>query len=246
MDKFKLLNKITLMYLFGLIIITVYGYIYLIDPIKKSIDDKTVELSTLKDKVESVKSQIPEKMDKNTIDRAKSLPTTIFDPSVLGYDSTTANAYILDGLLKKVKSTKNKVLEIAFETEAPQGEAHPAVNTPPAAPNAPTINQQLTSLASNGTLATPQATASGMPSIPQPLPIQKTIVKIQMLSTYGSVQNLLEKLYTWKYLAGIKKISIDDQSEDGGILKAIIEVELYIKTGTNTPIMPSSPIATTL
>lgn len=236
MGNLKFINKVTLVYLAIFLIVVFYGYLYFIKPAQGSINEKLSQLDTLGENIKTIQAQTPAKIKNEQSDNNnRDLSTKVFDPYQYGFDLTTGNAFFLDALLKKVKNTKNKVVEFSFSTQNAAGNiSTPSINVP--AMNAPAmnggLNKQLGSLFINGNTDVSSPEVGTTTQVTANLPLDKTVIKLEMVSTYSSMQSLLESLFAWEYLVGVNSIEISDEKGSGGKLRANLEVELYVKTKT--------------
>jgi hypothetical protein len=231
MGNLKFINKVTLVYLAIFLIVVFYGYLYFIKPAQGSINEKLSQLDTLGENIKTIQAQTPAKIKSDKSDNNnRDLSTKVFDPYQYGFDLATGNAFFLDALLKKVKNTQNKVIEFSFSTQTASGNISvPSINVPAMSGG---LNKQLGSLFINGNTGDATPNSGTTTQVIASLPLDKTVIKLEMVSTYGSMQNLLESLFAWEYLVGVNSIEISDEKGSGGKLRANLEVELYVKTKT--------------
>lgn len=226
-DKVKFIDKKTIVILIFLLIILIYGYIYAVKDLASSYNDKTTQIETLKTNIELVKAQVTAKKDSIMNNRRQNLPVNIFEPELFGIDESSGMAYLLDSLLKKVKESKNKVIEISFASN------NSSESQNSSSEDSTALNKQITKFLIDPSKHSPESSSDSKKEEENSLPLNKTTVKLSLVSTYGSIQELIEKIYTWKYLVGIKTIKIEDNNNDGGNLYAEVEIDLYTKLQTS-------------
>lgn len=227
MGNLKFISKITLVYFIFLLIVVFYGYMYFIKPLHLSVKDKVYQLDQLSSNIKTIQAQTPAREKKEVSDYSNgTFATKVFDPYLYGFDSATGHAFFLDLFLKKVKNTNNKVIEFSFSTENPSGNISSSVANSSATTSG--LNKQIGNFFTNGTMeGSPSGQSVAEASVS--LPIDKTTIKLELVSTYDSMQKLLESLLSWKYLVSINSVEISDDNGVGGKLRANLVVELYLK-----------------
>jgi len=211
----ELFTKDTKIFLIVIILILGYGFGYLIPPITTSITEKQSQISELSTQVidlEKKKSAIvtPQHSDTN-------VPIVIFKSPYAGTDSESAGMELVYQLLKIIGATGNKITEISMTSGAANQ------TTQPSQP------QQQSNIA--GMMGSIMNNSSQQQSVSTSSTSSAGTLNVSMSldSSYISLQNLLQKVSTWSYLAEVKDLSIRSKENNPTNLTAKLSIDLYIQ-----------------
>ena len=210
--KKLLLHKNLILLFLSLVFLFFVGYGSIVTPLIKNtineynnIADIEQQISTLKLQKEAQKAQIELEIKKQ-IENAKNLPLVIYTSSYPGMGIDAASYDLVAQVLKLVRDSRNSVTEISFDP----GTAS-AVAASPAATPAAAMDPSQSMIAPSGP------------------PFSTLILKLSLDSNFGSLQELLQKLYNWKYLIAIKDAVISPvDKENPNKLKVNLTLELYV------------------
>lgn len=213
----KLIDKNTICYAATLALIMVFASIQFVFPKFGEIMDKQKMITDLKDQL----SQETVKQQSLLQSASKDLPVSIYKSSYQGLDLENSAVDLVEQFVQITRATKNRIIEISFSSK-------PLELSTPALP-----------------ASTVPASSSSTPGAPATPPVATTAqssagiitLTLTINNTYLSLQDLLRKIYVWKYLAAIKDIviSIDpstlNQTQNNG----------SSSTGAMIESMPSMP-----
>lgn len=203
----KIITKNVIYYAITLVLLVGFCSIQFIFPKFGEVMDKQKMIDDLKDQV----SQETSKQQSLMQSASKKLPVDIYKASYPGLDLENSAVDLVDEFVQMIRQTNNKIVEISFTSKPLQlASAEPTATATSAASATSTASSATTGSSSASTSSTPPVVASPPPQTNCGI----VTLNLTLDNSYLSLQNLLRKIYNWKYLAAIKDVVINPDSSD--------------------------------
>jgi|GEM_PF-3225330 len=206
----ELFTKDTKILVIVIILILGYGFGYVMPPLLGQLTEKQGKISELSAQIiELEKKKAAIVVPQHTETPKTNIPIAIFKSPYVGVDFESSGMDLVYQLLKIIGATGNKITEISMTPAAPTSNA-PASSTP--ASPAPVLE----------TMTKTQQSSIDISSV------GTLNVSMSLDCSYISLQNLLQKVSTWDYLAEVKNLSIEPNQSNPNSLTAKLSIDLYI------------------
>jgi hypothetical protein len=205
----ELITKDIKIYIVVIVIILGYGFGRLIPPLVTAITEKQTQIKDTSNQVIELEKKKAGLTIPKTVETVKvDLPIKIFKSAYNGTDVESAGMELVYQLLKIVGSTGNKITEIAM--------------VPGAAATAPAPAAAVSGESSGSSIPAPAPPPAASTSF------STLTVNMTIDCSYISMQNLLQKVSTWNYLAEVKILDLKPKLGNPNQLESIISIDLYI------------------
>lgn len=201
----NIIDKNIIILLVVLVVLIGFGYGTFVIPQCTQIFKKDKEIAGVQTKITDLTNKIKAN---DSSKENKPLTLAVYTSPYPGLDTENASVDLVDYLIGVVRETGNKIEEISFSTNV----------ATPAATGSETTSDNTSAPAT----AAPAASAS------LPTNLGTLTLNLSLSSSYVSLLNLLQSIYTWKYLVGIKDLSIMPSQSNVTKLDIKLTVDLYI------------------
>ncbi|MDD3013343.1 MAG: hypothetical protein PHC34_06530 [Candidatus Gastranaerophilales bacterium] len=209
----ELFTKDTKILILVILLILGYGFGYIIPPVISQLTENQKLINELSKQVIDMEKKnaaiiVPQKSEP----KQKKVPIVIYKSPYTGTDFESAGMELVYQLLKIISDTGNKITEISLTPSTSSQSTQPQQNQPqPSSNDAVAVvitstSQQSTDVSSTGTIN----------------------VSMSLDCSYISLQNLLQRVSTWNYLAEIKNLSIEPKQNNPNKLISKLSIDLYI------------------
>jgi hypothetical protein len=177
------------------------------------------ELSTQIIELEKKKAELT--VPEHTEVTQRDINIAIFKSLNAGVDLETAGMELVYQLLKIVGVTGNKITEISITPST--AVAQSTQSQEKSGGMSGVVNSVVNSVMNNGGGEMGPKEGSANPSSPGNLNVSMVLD-----CTYISLQNLLQRVSTWNYLAEVKMLTLEPKNADPNDLTAKISINLYV------------------
>lgn len=207
----ELFTKDAKIYILSVVLVLGYGFGCVVPPVISKIAESQKQISEVSTQIIELEKKKAAVIVPQNLQAAKpDIPITIFKSPYAGTDLESAGMELVYQLLKIIGATGNKITEISMT---------PGAQTAAAAPQSQASPTNILNSIKNKSMQ--QSAPSG--------PSGTMNISMSLDCSYISLQNLLQKVSTWNYLAEIKNVSIEPASPgNSSDLISKLSIDLYI------------------